>query len=159
MDLNVSLEDHTMKSLKPLTSLLPEELRSQLSTLLDRPVQAATAPAIPHALLRSISGWARSDQGRGALGSHEPKLNPRDYDMIALLAGTKTSPEKHFPATSGNWNNAEMERRRDISDRKTLTNVINALLSVGGCGVAVWYASGVAGWRNEWVGTSVLRAS
>lgn len=78
-------------------------------------------------------------------------LNPRSYEMVSLLAGSTTSPERRFPSHMGETDDPLAHARREINDRKAVVTLINALLSIGGSGAATWYATGVAGWRNEWV--------
>ena len=78
-------------------------------------------------------------------------LNPRSYEMVSLLAGSTTSPERKFPPHMGETNDPLAHARREINDRKAVVTLINALLSIGGSGAAIWYATGVVGWRNEWV--------
>jgi hypothetical protein len=41
---------------------------------------------------------------------------------------------------------------RDISDRRAIIAVLNALLSVICTGAATWWAAQRTGWRDEWVG-------
>lgn len=155
-ELNIALEKDTLNRLEALRDIIPEEIATQLYAKLPSPgsgsPSGSPAPqSVPYSLLRAVSRWARTDAGRDALLAHQPPLDARDYDMIALLAGSTTSPEKHFPVPVGGWPQDERDRRREISDRKAVTNVVNALLSIGGCGVATWYAAGAAGWNNEWV--------
>jgi hypothetical protein len=69
--------------------------------------------------------------------------------MIALLAGTTTSPERKFPLVVPQSVIAEEERKRQIADRKAITAVVNALLSIAGSGVATWFVA--ERWRYEWV--------
>ena len=72
--------------------------------------------------------------------------------MLALLAGTRTSPGRRFPATDpGATPDPQAARRRELSDRRAVTALANALLSVGGAGVATWWAADRLHWRNEWV--------
>ena len=74
--------------------------------------------------------------------------------MVALLAGTRTSPERVFPPVdpSLTLQNDPLEiRRRELSDRRAVTALLNALLSIAGAGVATWWAADRLGWRNEWV--------
>lgn len=70
--------------------------------------------------------------------------------MVALLAGTRTSPEKSFPHMPVKPEASE-EARRELNDRRAVTAVLNALLSVIGSGVATWWAADKLGWKQEWV--------
>jgi hypothetical protein len=154
--LAVSLETHLLDRLRAVRSTLPRELGEQVAEYTTSHVGASSpveTRSIPHALLHNVSRWARSAEGTRELEARG--LDVKDYSMIALLAGTKTSPEKHFPTPVGGWPTiAQMraqERKREITERQAIANVINALVSIGGCAAAVWYAAGVAGWQNEWV--------
>jgi hypothetical protein len=69
--------------------------------------------------------------------------------MIALLAGSTTSPEKRFPPHERA--RPEHDLKREMNDRKAVVAVTNSLLSIAGAGFATWWATGVAGWRDEWV--------
>jgi hypothetical protein len=104
---------------------------------------------VPYSLLYSISKWTRTEEGIAALSANS--LNPRSYEMVSLLAGSTTSPERKFPPHKAETNDPLTDARREINDRKAVVTLINALLSIGGSGAATWYATGVAGWRNEWV--------
>lgn len=70
--------------------------------------------------------------------------------MIALLAGSTTSPERRFPAHVLAKDSEEAGKQRH-RERKEITTLLNALLSVGGSGAATWWAAEKAGWKNEWV--------
>jgi hypothetical protein len=104
---------------------------------------------IPNALLRSISKWARTEEGEMALKSKNPPLDPLAYSMIALLAGTRTSPDKKFPTLPRVPTRSEGVAR-EISDRRAIVAVLNAILSVICTGAAAWWAAQRAGWRDEW---------
>ena len=145
LELNVSLEEHLSEALIPLKSLLPAELAAQLNLY----VGDTPSRTIPHALLASVSSWSRSQAGREALQAHRPPLRPQDYSMIALLAGTITSPERKFPAVVPQSMLAEEEGKRRVADRKAIVAVLNALLSIAGSGVATWLVA--ERWRHEWV--------
>ncbi|KAI0731288.1 hypothetical protein C8Q76DRAFT_599139, partial [Earliella scabrosa] len=149
--LNVSLEDHLVDALRPLRALLPEALAAELSHVLDN---ASTPPTIPYALLTAISHWSRSSPGQRALASHAPPLRVQDYSIVALLAGTRTSPERKFPRTSTPNHlldlSSQSAQRRELGDRRAVTAVLNALLSVLGSGFATWWAADRLAWRNEW---------
>lgn len=76
--------------------------------------------------------------------------------MIALLAGTRTSPERKFPAGSpvtrldGRALSIE-DVKRNLDDRRAVTAVLNALLSILGSGAATWWAAERLAWKDEWV--------
>ncbi|EIW79216.1 hypothetical protein CONPUDRAFT_42028, partial [Coniophora puteana RWD-64-598 SS2] len=150
-DLNVSLEPHLLETLRPLRDVLPDDLFSELSPYLvsrKRSKKAKDVPTIPYDLLRRVSLWSRTDAGSAALQNHSPPLDPASYSMISLLAGTRTSPEKKFPA----WTPSDplAERRRKIDDRKAISNVVNGFVSVIGIGIATWWASERTGLALEW---------
>ena len=69
--------------------------------------------------------------------------------MVALLAGTKTSPERKFPDVPRVSQDDESQRARN--DRRAIVALLNALLSVIGSGVATWWAAQHLSWENEWV--------
>ena len=74
--------------------------------------------------------------------------------MISLLAGTCTSPEKRFPPYIPS--DPLEERRRAIDDRKAISTVMNAVLSVVGTGAATWWATDRTGLKLEWVSRMLL---
>ncbi|OCB89994.1 hypothetical protein A7U60_g2850 [Sanghuangporus baumii] len=136
----VSLESHLTFLLRPLLSVLPPELCSNLAAELD-------LAEIHHDLLTQISRWARSDDGQARLRAAQ--LNPRNYDnMVSLLAGTRTSPSSKPPPDVPP--DSESRVQRELNDRKALVAVINGLLSIGCAGGAVWWAADRLGWRDEW---------
>jgi hypothetical protein len=149
--LTVSLEPHLADRLRGLLPVLPKDhdLNQRLSVVNCDPLP----PSISYTLLSDLSKWTRTPSGTAAL--EDASLDEHDYGMIALLAGTRTAPEKHFPMPAGGWPTpAELraqDTRRNVSDRQALAHVVNALISIGGAAMAVWYAAGVAGWKNEWV--------
>ncbi|KZT22075.1 hypothetical protein NEOLEDRAFT_1138410 [Neolentinus lepideus HHB14362 ss-1] len=152
--LSVSLEEHLVECLGPLPALLPTDLSRQLTECLHSASvkrQEGATPTIPHGLLSSISKWSRTESGRAALSTHAPSLDLRNYDMISLLAGTRTSPDRKFPLYAPESDAREEERVRVINDRKAITTLLNAILSVCGAGFASWYAAGQVRWRDEWV--------
>ncbi|KAI0741535.1 hypothetical protein C8Q80DRAFT_1065681, partial [Daedaleopsis nitida] len=164
--LTVSLEDHLLNTLRPLTTLLPEPLAAELTCVLDNasspppsvatnsspstPSDHTSPPTIPYALLTAISKWARSSAAERALASHEPPLRVQDYSMLALLAGTRTSPERKYPYVPPPSLDRQASRRRELGDRRAVSAVVNALLSIAGAGVATWWAADRMAWRNEW---------
>lgn len=142
--LNISLKPHLIEILTPLPTLLPPELASQLIPYLSEPVP----PTVPYPLLQSISQWTRTPEGLVALQS--VSLEPQSYSMIALLAGSVTSPERKFPAYTPDKSPEEAEALKK-AERQAITSLLNALLSIIGSGFAAWWAAGMTGWKNEWV--------
>ncbi|KAI0084464.1 hypothetical protein BDY19DRAFT_971260 [Irpex rosettiformis] len=153
-ELNVSLEPHLLEALNPLRVLLPEPLRSQLHDTLELKTAASsnTTSVVPFALLSSISAWTRSAEGIAALQGCSPPLQPSDYSMIALLAGTRSAPDQKFPVdfTPPDISN-QLVSRSELNDRRAITALLNALLSILGSGVATWWAADKLNWQNEWV--------
>lgn len=142
--LNISLETHLLEILTPLTPLLPPKLASELIPYVSQPVP----PTVPYPLLQSISQWSRTPPGQDALQS--VSLDPQSYSMVALLAGSVTSPERKFPAYIPEQSPEEAEAHKK-AERKAITSLLNALLSIIGSGFAAWWAAGQTGWKNEWV--------
>jgi hypothetical protein len=70
--------------------------------------------------------------------------------MIALLAGSVTSPERKFPAYTPDKSPEEAAALKK-AERQAITSLLNALLSIVGSGFAAWWAAGKTGWKNEWV--------
>lgn len=160
-ELNVSLEPHLVNTLCPLVALLPDELSSKLMVALtayDSPSSSTLSrnpdlpPLIPYTLLSSISSWARSSSGASKLSSQTPPLDPHGYSMIALLAGTRTSPERKFPDMPKLSDDEDSQRAR--SDRRAIVGLLNALLSIIGSGAATWWSAQCLSWKNEWVRNS-----
>ena len=153
-NLHVSLEPHLVELLHPLIGVIPSNLSEELSKLLPNESpstsQVTTSPMIPYALLRSISKWARTEEGETALKSKNPHLDSLAYSMVALLAGTRTSPDKKFPTLPRVPTRAE-GAAREINDRRAIIAVLNAVLSVICTGAATWWAAQRTGWRDEWV--------
>jgi TMEM199 family protein len=141
-DLNISLTADLYAKLHSLPAQLPPDLLAQLTPFLTDPAP----PTIPCSLLASISKWSRSSLFPDSLESH-------DYTMIALLAGTTTSPKRFFPPYITKDNMDESERKRAKEDRKAITALLNGLLSIGGAGVATWWVAEGRGWKDEWVRT------
>ncbi|GJE91158.1 hypothetical protein PsYK624_073070 [Phanerochaete sordida] len=165
-DFNVSLEPHLVDTLLPLLPILPETLSNKLAVTLEEAAQstpppapsaapedggstAAAPPLIRYSLISSVAAWARSPDGRDALSRRSPPLEPANYTMVALLAGTRTSPEKNFPHIAAKPD-ASQEASRELNDRRAVTAVLNALLSVIGSGVATWWAADRLHWKQEW---------
>lgn len=152
-ELNISLESHLVDALRPLLRIAPTELAESLS-----PYLAPTKPAtIPYSVLQSVSQWSRVTDGLEKLRKHSPPLDPSEYSMVSLLAGTMTSPERKFGAytPAKEPEEVEFERKRE---RKSITALLNALLSIGGSGFATWWAADKTGWKNEWVCFSSISA-
>lgn len=159
-DLTVSLEPHLAERLQALIPILPPDTKNELNSYLEsvtapesRSSSATGTGSIPYALLLTISKWTRSESGSALVKNTE--LDVRDYEMISLLAGARSAPEKHFPTPAGGWPTPaelrERDAKRGVTDRQAIAHIINALVSIGGAAAAVWYAAGVAGWQNEWV--------
>ncbi|KAI9440539.1 hypothetical protein H4582DRAFT_1811961 [Lactarius indigo] len=152
-NLLVSLEPHLVETLRPLIGSTPSHISVELSALLPdenlSASQSATPPMIPYALLQSISKWARTEEGETALKSRKPPLDSLAYSMVALLAGSRTSPDKKFPTLPRVPTRSEGVAR-EISDRRAIIAVLNAVLSVICTGAAAWWASQRTGWRDEW---------
>ncbi|KIM82959.1 hypothetical protein PILCRDRAFT_7405 [Piloderma croceum F 1598] len=148
LELNISLEPHLRKTLKSIVAHLPEPLSEQLEAYLNVQNPTQPTPTIPYSLLQSVSQWARTPSGLTSINNHEPPLSPHDYAMIALLAGTTTSPERKFPTYIPPDPHAD--RKREYNDRKAVTAILNALLSILGSGAATWWAAERTGWGPEW---------
>lgn len=166
VDANLSFTHDLADRLQPLKHILPPHLAAPIPSLppaSSPPTTTAPDPVttptltVPHSLLYSISKWTRTEEGTAALSANS--LNPRSYEMVSLLAGLTTSPERNFPPHKTETNDPLADARREINDRKAVVTLINALLSIGGSGAATWYATGVAGWRNEWVRIHSLRST
>ncbi|KAG2121135.1 hypothetical protein BD769DRAFT_1011726 [Suillus cothurnatus] len=141
-ELNVSLEHHLLEVLNALPTILPDDLAVELSAF----ISPSSSTVIPYYILLKISQWSRSPVGLKALQSSS--LDPQSYSMISLLAGTRTSPEKKFPAYVAK--DPEIERRQAANDKKAVSTVVNGVLSVAGTGFATWWASERTGLRLEW---------
>ncbi|KAH9036382.1 hypothetical protein EDB85DRAFT_1862227 [Lactarius pseudohatsudake] len=153
-NLRVSLEPHLVETLRPLIGSTPSRLSEDLSTLLPDESSSASQsttppPMIPYALLQSISKWARTEEGETALKSTNPPLDPLAYSMVALLAGARTSPDKKFPTLPRVPSRLE-GAAREISDKRAIIAVLNAVLTVICTGAAAWWAAQRTGWRDEW---------
>ena len=156
---NISFTHDLADRLEPLKRILPPHLAVPIPSLspATSPSTATTPPGyvatsaqtVPYSLLYSISKWTRTEEGAVALSANS--LNPRSYEMVSLLAGSTTSPERKFPPHKAETDDPLAHARREINDRKAVVTLVNALLSIGGSGAATWYATGVVGWRNEWV--------
>jgi hypothetical protein len=141
-DLHVSLESHLILTLRPLLDIIPAPLSEKLSQRID-----TANPTISYALLQSISRWVRTEEGKSALSSKVPPLDPLHYNMVSLLAGARTSPDKKFPSSPTRSDGIA----REIGDRRLIIAVLNSLLSVICTGAATWWATQRTSWRDEWV--------
>ncbi|KAF8889373.1 hypothetical protein BD779DRAFT_1439437 [Infundibulicybe gibba] len=144
-ELNISLEPHLLESLK----VLPLNLPSNLADLLGPYIGINPPATIPYSTLRAISTWSRTEAGVQALRKSSPPLDPSKYTMISLLAGTTTSPERKFPTHVPEREPQDIAAEQ-AKERKSITALLNALLSIGGSGFAVWWAAEKLHWRNEW---------
>lgn len=133
-DMNISLEQHLRDTLSTLAPVLPANITLDL-----------TAPTVPYSELQEISKWSRTEEGQKA-------AKGVDCSMIALLAGSTTSPERRFAPVEKRVDDS----KRELNDRKAVVAVVNSLLSIGGSGMASWWAAGVIGWRDEWVSDDIL---
>jgi hypothetical protein len=143
-DINVSLEPHLAQSLAKIYPLLRHELENELEKYVADPPPSI----IPYKTLYAVSQWTRTELGKKALGSNG--MDPHSYTMISLLAGTTTSPERKFGDYFPPKEPEEIEANR-IKERKAITVLLNALLSIAGVGFAGWWAADRTGWKYEWV--------
>jgi hypothetical protein len=153
-DVEVSLEPQLLESLVVLSKRLPESLALELRPYLAPSISPSKGKTntIPYALLLHISKWTRTDEGAEALRGPDSPLEPASYSMVALLAGTRTSPNRIFPPAPRPLD----DPKREINDRKAIVTVLNALMSIIGAGAAAWYAAHSVGWRDEWVRAFLL---
>ena len=112
---------------------LPDELAYTVAVHL----QQDEDEGIPYNVLADVSRWARQNDVRNRFG-----LDPHDYTLLALLAGTRTTPSANFSVPVG-------PIHANKTDRKAITALANAVFSIIGVGVAGWYASTASGWDNE----------
>jgi hypothetical protein len=143
-EIRVSLETHLLQGLNRISPILPRHLANDLTQYLVNPPPVA----IPYKTLLAISQWTRAEDGQKALQAHS--MRPHDYSMVSLLAGTTSSPEGKFGTFIPPKEPEQIEAER-ANERKSITALINALLSIGGVGFAAWWAADKTGWRNEWV--------
>lgn len=144
--LNVSLEPHLLETLRPLPDLLPVTLAEELSPYIsDEPKDT-----IPYSTLLAISKWARTLEGSQNLGKHTPPLGVSSYTMVSLLAGVKTSPERNFGSYTPPPEPEQLAERQK-RERKEITAILNALLSVFGAGFSTWWAADKLHWKDQWV--------
>ena len=143
-EISVSLETHLLQGLNRISPILPRHLANDLTQYLVHPPPIA----IPYKTLFAISQWTRTDDGQKALQAHS--MRSHDYSMVSLLAGTTSSPEGKFGTFIPPKEPEQIEAER-ANERKSITALLNALLSIGGVGFAAWWAADKTGWRNEWV--------
>ncbi|KAG5721343.1 hypothetical protein E4T56_gene13000 [Termitomyces sp. T112] len=143
-NLNISLEPHLVDALRDLRPVVPHDLADTLSQY----TASTPPPTIPYSVLRSVSQWA-STTGRETLRLRSPPLDPHAYSMVTLLAGTTTSPERNFGTYVPPQDPEEIEAAKS-AERKSITSLLNGLLSVLGSGFAVWWAADKLRWKNEW---------
>ncbi|KAN0088544.1 hypothetical protein V8E55_005601 [Tylopilus felleus] len=146
--LNVSLEPHLRDALTALSRILPEDTSQQLTLHLSSEADTKVVPVISYELIHKISRWCQTPDGKTALQACSPPLDPQSYTMVSLLAGTRTSPEKHFPPYVAK--DPEEEQHLRTKGRKAIATLVNAVVSVVGTGVATWWASERTGLRLEW---------
>ncbi|KAF9462933.1 hypothetical protein BDZ94DRAFT_1165080 [Collybia nuda] len=143
--LHISLEAHLVDVLRPLPPIVPVELAESLT-----PYLVSVRPTtIPYSVLHTVSKWSRTTHGLEKLCTHSPPLEPSQYSMISLLAGTTTSPERKFGTYTPAKEPREMEAERR-REKKAITTLLNAMFSIGGSGFATWWAADKTGWKNEW---------
>lgn len=142
-DINISLETHLSQILNPISTILPRHLADDLAQYLVNPPPLI----IPYKTLLAISQWTRTADGQKALQAHSMK--PHDYSMVSLLAGTTSSPEGKF-GTYIPPKEPEQIGAETVNERKSITALINAMLSIGGVAFAAWWAADRTGWKNEW---------
>ncbi|KAF8202195.1 hypothetical protein BJ912DRAFT_1019131 [Pholiota molesta] len=128
-DINISLETHLIRALKPIYPHLPAQIAQTLE-----PYVGDSPPAL-------IPGGPQSPQVK--------RMDPHSYSMISLLAGSTTSPDRKFGAYVPPKDPEEIEADR-IRERKTITVLLNALLSIGCVGFTAWWAADKTGWKAEW---------
>ncbi|KAF4611219.1 hypothetical protein D9613_006889 [Agrocybe pediades] len=142
-DINVSLEPHLLHALRQIYPLLPPNHAQDLGHYLTDPAPSL----IPYSVLSTISQWTRSGPAESLMKSKD--LDCHDYSMIALLAGTTSSPERKFGRYVPPKEPEEVAAYKE-QERKSITALLNAVLSVGCVGFAAWWAADKTGWKNEW---------
>ncbi|KAF9531748.1 hypothetical protein CPB83DRAFT_916544 [Crepidotus variabilis] len=141
-DINVSLEPHLLDSLEEIYPVLPQDLKESFSPYI---TSDTPKPHIPYTHLQALSRWARSPE----FSAKSPGINPNTYTLVSLLAGTMTSPERKLGTYVPPPDPEEVERRQR-NEKKAITTLVNAVLSIGCAGAAAWAGSGKTGWSNEW---------
>ncbi|KAG9046603.1 hypothetical protein FS837_003978 [Tulasnella sp. UAMH 9824] len=144
---SISVPAHLHAALYGLTDIteLPDEISSQLKNAI-KPELDDSAAELRYDLLRRISQWAQSSEGGDILKGKG--LSPSDYSMIALLAGTVTSPSAKLPPYKPPLTPEEQAILKS-KERKAISALINGFLSVIGVGVAGWWAGGSIGMRQD----------
>ncbi|KAG8997777.1 hypothetical protein FRB94_007460 [Tulasnella sp. JGI-2019a] len=143
----VSVPSHLHDSLATLLApnLLPESLLLLLQTHV-KPSTDASATEIPYDTLRQISQWAQTEPGRVSLKNNT--LNPSDYTMIAMLAGTLSSPSAKL-APYKRPLSPEEEAMVKSKERKAISALLNGFLSTIAVGVAMWWLGGSISMRTD----------
>jgi hypothetical protein len=149
-DVDVSLDPHLLHALDSLPQITPAELAERLGMYVNK----SPPSTIPYSVLQAVSRWSRTPNGVAALNANAPPLDPHAYSIISLLAGATTSPEGKFGEYVPPKEPEQLEAEKS-KERKTITALINALLSIGGAAFATWWAAEKTGWRNEYVCFSV----
>jgi len=154
----VSLPEHLRETLLALLEVQPppvllDELATQLRAYVTPPeadpaLAASAKRTIPYSLLSEISKHVRSPRCKPALEAHA--LDPREYEMISLLAGVRTITTATADPPQTTDTARKTAAKQWAEDRRALSAVLNGLFSVGGVGFAAWYAAGSAGWKEEW---------
>lgn len=149
-NLNVSLEPHLIDTLEPLLTVLPNPLADELNGY----ISDTPKGIIPYSTLLAISQWSRTPEGKEKLHTHTPPLNPSSFMMVSLLAGVKTSPERNF-GTYKPPPQPEQLAEQQKRERKEITAILNALLSIFGVGFSAWWAADKLHWKEQWVRCSL----
>ncbi|KAG8894609.1 hypothetical protein FRB99_001102 [Tulasnella sp. 403] len=146
MNTIVSLPPHLHESLLALIQHgdLPDDLSEKLKDKI-KPTFEESTSEISYDLLRQVSQWAQASDTTAKL--KESSLDPTNYSMIALLAGTITSPKSKLPYKRP-LSQEEIAHIKS-KERKAISALINGVLSVVGCGVAAWWAAGSVGMRTD----------
>jgi len=147
VNINVSLEPHLAEVLRPIYPFLPDELARELKEYVQEPLPSL----IPYDLLLKISQWSRIEEKT----LRENSLDPHSYSMIALQAGTTAQPDRKLGDYVPPKEPEEIEADR-LRERKAITSLVNAVLSVGGVGFGAYWAADKTGWKDEWVRSAFL---
>lgn len=137
----ISVPEHLSETLLPLTRLKvePPRLLELLQTHI-KPRIEDTSTEMPYEIIVGVSKWSVSEQGLKVL--KEEGLDPGSCALIPLLAGTTFAPSSKPPPAAA----PEPDPSRD---RREITALLNAMLSVIGVGFAAWWAAGNTYWSNE----------
>ncbi|KAF8661264.1 hypothetical protein AX16_001367 [Volvariella volvacea WC 439] len=144
--LNISLEPHAAELLRSIVNIVSQDLQP---ILLPYTTQENLPSTIPYDVLFSVSKWARTPAAVKTLESHTPSIRPQEFNMVSLLAGATTSPERKFPPPDRVKEPEEIAAEQ-LQERKAITTLVNSLLSIAGAGFASWWAAEKTGWKNEW---------